>query len=214
LFALLLDGGADPHQVNPDLRALVDRKPEASDVAAKTDLLLRHGADADLWMNRLFNAVADRSGLASAKHRMEREGGRLPESAKYVPVKTVWVDDLLRNPTRASDNGLEPLLREATVIRDADSCPTDAAAEALRLCLPGALTHAMRDLEGVTARGDAATPELDRWRHSRDERCALHTTTQEGSGAWQSYVLADTGRARCVVTAVVDEAASLKARGQ
>lgn len=120
MFSLLLDHGANPDQVKPDVSEFVQRKPEARLAPEKIDLLLHHGADADHWVNTLFNAIALRSGLAVAQHLAEREGVQMPESAQFVPVRTIWVENLLSNPTRAPDNGLEPLLREALDMRDSN----------------------------------------------------------------------------------------------
>lgn len=127
IFELLLDQGANPDQLNFDVSDLVQRKPEARLLPQKIDLLLRHGADADHWVHTLFNAIAQRSGLAVARHLDERDGIRYPETAEFAPVKTVWVENLLRNPTRASDNGLEPLLREALALRYLSSWVNTAA---------------------------------------------------------------------------------------
>jgi uncharacterized protein YecT (DUF1311 family) len=125
MFGLLLDEGADPDSVSPPGAAqdALQPSPKAPDTPARIDLLLSHGADPDWWVSALFNAVAIRSGLASATQRLEREGGTLPESALYTPVKADWITELLASPVRAPDNGLEPLLREATAIRAASPCP-------------------------------------------------------------------------------------------
>ncbi|MDE2464949.1 MAG: hypothetical protein KGO02_14695, partial [Alphaproteobacteria bacterium] len=125
MFGLLLDAGANPDIVSPAgivQYAVLRYLPGTRDIPAKIDLLLRHGADPGHWVNALFNAIARRSGLASAADRFERDGGTLPESALYVPVKTEWVNELLASPVRAQDDGLEPLLREAIAIRAAAPC--------------------------------------------------------------------------------------------
>lgn len=139
MFALLLDSGANPDQVRPDVSDLVQRKPEAQSEPQKIDLLLRHGADADHWVNTLFNAIAMRSGLAIARHLAEREGIQVSDSAQFMPVRTIWVENLLRNPTRAADNGLEPLLREALAIRDAATCSNGAETAMPTVCRPATL---------------------------------------------------------------------------
>jgi hypothetical protein len=119
MLHLLLAHGGHSKFGPVDISHLIQRQPDAQDLAAKIDLLLRAGADPDLWASTLFDAIANRSGLAPARTLLEREGGCTPESAKYISVETEWVQALLSNPTRAPDNGLEPLLREATALRDA-----------------------------------------------------------------------------------------------
>lgn len=154
MFGLLLDEGADPDSVSPTgaVQDVLQRSSKVPDLPARIDLLLRHGADPDRWVNALFNAVATRSGLASATQRLERLGGTLPESALYTPVQPDWVSELLASPVRAPDNGLEPLLREATAIRAAPSC-----ARGTKVIAPEHLCQLGRAARGPASTGASAS---------------------------------------------------------
>ena len=125
---MLLDHGADADGVRPVNFDLIAPGPSTTKLVDKISLIMRHGGNADHWASSLFDAIAARDQLARASDRLLRENARIPETASFIPVRTAWVDDLLKNPARTPDGDADRLLREAISLRDSRPARRDGPA--------------------------------------------------------------------------------------
>jgi ankyrin repeat protein/uncharacterized protein YecT (DUF1311 family) len=169
-------------------------------VLANAEVMFRHGAAVDPWLNGMLSnlGIWAQGAHLSLPESFKKGAGIIPDSQQV-------------RETAAAIQSTAPEVADLMMLglryRDAPLCNEATASTELQYCLPNSLRSANAELntryEKLLATHGTNVPgarqEQRAWLARRNESCHLHEPGGITQAGWLAYVLSDPARAQCVL---------------